>query len=83
MYFQRNDISQDPNKSFRAKFGTEVGGGGGVTPSIFDISKSQISKRRAIKQFDKNKALKTERRQKKRRISVDLELTGFYTFSYF
>ena len=48
---------------FRAKFGAEICGTT-TQASIFSISKSEITKMRATKKFDKNKSTKKERRRK-------------------
>ena len=57
---------------FRAKFGHEVGGGGGIG-TIFSIAKSQINQRKVTTKFEVNRCVKTE---KKRKHKSKLEESG-------
>ena len=53
------------NVFFRAKFGAEVGGGGGIS-SIFSIAKSQINKRNVTTKFEVNRNVKTDKKRKRK-----------------
>ena len=48
---------------FRAKFGHEVGGGGGIS-TIFSLAKSQINQRKVTTKFEVNRNVKTEKKRK-------------------
>ena len=62
------------NVFFRAKFGAEVGGGGGIS-SIFSIAKSQINKRKVTTKFEVNKNVKSDKKRKHKPKSDESGLT--------
>ena len=69
---------ENPFIYFRAKFGAEITGT--TQSSIFSISKSQISKRRVTKKFDRNRGSKTFKR--KRKSKSDEEISGQKLIGY-